>query len=261
MTWWCSATGRPWTWAWQWYPGVHLLLILVAVAWWFAGRRAGWARRPWGWFVAGWVILLATLDWPIGKLGAGYLASAHTLQFLLLTEGAAPLLLRAIPPDGWAAIARRGAALMRTAAHPLVGILGYNLLVVFTHFPTVVDNAMKSQAGSMAIDLSWLVAGALLWWPILAPREFNRVGVFGTILYIFGATAIPTVPAMMMVFSNWPIYSLYELAPRVWPHFTANDDLKLAGLSMKIIGEIPLWATAFAVFLRGASAEGELVNA
>ncbi len=36
----------------------------------------------------------AALDWPIGKLGAGYLASAHTIEFLLLTllagSGAAP---------------------------------------------------------------------------------------------------------------------------------------------------------------------------
>ena len=66
---------------------------------------------------------------------------------------------------------------------------------------------------------------------------------------------------MMMAFSNWPIYRLYELAPRVWPHFTANSDLELAGLSMKFVGELPLWATVFVVFIRGARAEGELVNA
>jgi hypothetical protein len=65
----------------------------------------------------------------------------------------------------------------------------------------------------------------------------------------------------MMVFSDWPIYQLYELAPRVWVHFTANQDLKLAGLSMKLIGDVPLWLTAMVVFFRGTTAQGEMVNA
>ena len=258
MQWWCSATGHPWTWAWQWYPGVHLMVVAVALAWWRAGRR--WSHRPYRWFVAGWILLLASLDWPIGKLGAGYLASAHTLQFILLTVGAAPLLIRSVPAEAWIARASRPTSPLRTIANPVAGVLTYNFIVIITHFPTVVDNAMKSQLGSLAIDLSWLVAGFLLWWPMLAPRSIRRLGVFGTLLYIFAAGAIPTIPAMMMVFSDWPLYGLYELAPRVWPHFTANDDLKLAGLSMKIIGELPLWATAFIVFIRGTSADGELVD-
>ena len=104
------------------------------------------------------------------------------------------------------------------------------------------------------------VAGLALWWPIVAPRSFAALGAFGTLGYVFLATIVPTIPAMMMVFSDWPLFRLYELAPRVWPHFTANDDIKLAGLSMKLIGDIPLWITARLVFRR-AEREHGLANA
>jgi cytochrome c oxidase assembly factor CtaG len=263
MTWWCSATGRPWTWAWQWYPGVHLLVLALALAWWILGRRQQWPSRPWGWFAPGLFFFLATLDWPIGKLGAGYLASVHTGQFLLLTLLVAPCLLKAIPPSGWLHLAptdSRSWRTLRYLARPLPALVGYDLIVVASHFPGVVDAAMTTQAGSFAIDLSWLLAGLFLWWPIVAPRPFVRMGVFGTIGFIFAATVVPTVPAMMMVFSDWPIYQLYELAPRVWPHFTANEDLKLAGLSMKLIGDIPLWIAAAVVFFRGTRDDGQLVD-
>ena len=263
MQWWCAATGFPWTWAWQWYPGVHLLLILVAAAWWRLGQAHRWPRRPWRWFAVAWLALLATLDWPIGKLGAGYLASVHTLQFLLLTLLVGPALIRSIPPAGWDALAPPDSSrrrFLRTMARPLAGLFTYTTLVMATNFPAVVDTAMTSQFGSLAIDLAWLTAGLVLWWPIAAPRGFVALGVWGTIGYIFGATIGPTVPAMMMVFSDWPIYRLYELAPRVWVHFTANQDLKLAGLSMKMFGDLPLWGTAIAVFFRGTTMRGETVN-
>ncbi len=44
-------------------------------------------------------------------------------------------------------------------------------------------------------------------------------------------------------------------------HFTANQDLKLAGLSMKAFGDFPLWMVAIAVFFRGnLTVHGEMVD-
>ena len=263
MQWWCSATGLPWTWTWQWYPGVHLLLLLLGSGWWMLGRAQRWTARPWGWFITAWLALLVTLDWPIGKLGAGYLASVHTGQFLLLTLLVAPSLLKSIPPEGWmmlAPAASRFHRLLRTMARPLPGLLCYNVLVITTHFPAIVDAAMRTQLGSYALDLTWLVAGLFLWWPIMAPAAFVYLGMFGMIGYLFGATIIPTIPAMMMVFTDWPLYRLYEQSPRVWVHFTANQDLKLAGLVMKVVGDLPLWIAAIVVFFRGAEKHGDLAN-
>lgn len=263
MQWWCSATGLPWSWQWQWYPGVHLALLALAAGWWWLGQRQRWTRRPWGWFATAWLALLVALDWPVGKLGAGYLASVHTLQFLLLTLLIGPSLLRSIPAEGWLALAPEGSRRHRALcqmARALPGLLCYNLLVITTHFPAVVDTAMQSQLGSFAIDLGWLLAGMILWWPLVAPPRFERLGTFGKMGYLFAATIVPTIPAMMMVFSDWPMYALYELAPRVDVRFSANDDITLAGLVMKIFGDIPLWIALAVVFFRGtarqAAAEG-----
>lgn len=251
LQWWCAATGLPWNWQWQWYPGVHLFLIAVAAGWYWLGRRHQWQRRPWGWFTLAWLSMLAVLDWPIGKLGAGYLASVHTLQFLLLTLLVGPALLRAVPVDGWHRLAPAGSLRRRVLAamaRPLPALLAYNTLVVVTHFPVVVDTLMATQLGSALIDVAWLAAGMVLWWPIAAPVEFRRMGMFAKMGYLFGATIIPTIPAMMMVFSKWPMYELYELAPRVWISFSANLDLQLAGLAMKLFGDLPLWIAAAVIF-------------
>lgn len=264
MQWWCAATGLPWSWEWQWYPGVHLLLLLLAAGWWWLGRRQGWSHRPSGWFVVAIAALAGTLDWPLGKLGAGYLASVHTVQFLLLTLLAAPALLRSLPAEAWFRLAPEGTrrrAALRFMARALPGLIVYNLLVAITHFPSIVDEAMKTQLGSFAIDVAWLLAGLALWWPLVAPVAFQRLGVFGKMGYIFGATVVPTIPAMMMVFSDWPMYELYELAPRVIPHFTANEDVKLAGLMMKLFGDIPLWIAMGVIFLRGTAVKRDTVNA
>ncbi|HPF60684.1 MAG TPA: cytochrome c oxidase assembly protein [Gemmatimonadales bacterium] len=256
VQWWCAATGLPWTWAWQWYPGVHLALLVVAVGWYWLGRVQRWSRRPWGWFAVAWLAMLVTLDWPVGKLGAGYLASVHTLQFLLLTLLVAPAILRAIPPDGWERLAPSGSRRRRILAfqaRALPGLILYNAIVITTHFPSVVDAAMASQVGSFLIDGSWLLAGLILWWPILGPPAFRRLGMFAKMGYLFGATIVPTIPAMMMVFSRWPLYELYELAPRVDVRFSANEDIQLAGLVMKLFGDLPLWiATAVVFFTESA---------
>lgn len=248
----------PWNWEWQWYPGVHLFLLALFAGWYWLGTRHRWTRRPWGWFALAWIALLATLDWPIGKLGAGYLASVHTLQFLLLTLLVGPALLRSIPVDGWERLAPPGSVMRRVLsfqARALPGLLVYNAIVVTTHFPRVVDTLMATQLGSAFIDWSWLFAGMVLWWPIAAPASFRRLGMFAKMGYLFGATIVPTIPAMMMVFTKWPMYELYELAPRVWVSFSANEDIQLAGLVMKLFGDLPLWIATATIFFRESKEE------
>ena len=160
MQWWCAATGLPWSWQWQWYPGVHLALLLLAYAWWQLGVRQQWTRRPWGWFCTAWIALLVTLDWPVGKLGAGYLASVHTFQFLMLTLLVGPALLRSIPEEGWLAFAPVGSSrhrLLSTMAKAIPGLACYNLIVVTSHLPAVVDPAMVR---SLAVATSKVTPGS-----------------------------------------------------------------------------------------------------
>ena len=107
MQWWCSAQNTAWTWQWRPYPGVWLFVVCVGVALWRWNRagaqRAGRRTTPLHpAAIAGLFVLWLALDWPLGALGAGYLASVHMLQFQLIALVAAPLLLRGISADALA---------------------------------------------------------------------------------------------------------------------------------------------------------------
>ena len=44
-------------------------------------------------FLFGLLLVWAALDWPIGTLGGGYLASMHSVQWLMLSQVAPPFLI------------------------------------------------------------------------------------------------------------------------------------------------------------------------
>lgn len=261
MSWWCSATGQAWTWAWRPYIGVWIMLALLA--WTYArvrsrARVAGveWPARRVVAFAGGLVLLWAALDWPIGPLGAGYLVTVHTFQYMLLGLLAPPLLLVAVPPAGWQWLAtrERPGSLLRTAARPLLALAVFNVVLLGSHVPGVVDALMPSQLGSFLFDMTWLAAGLLLWWPVVAPPGIARMSEPVKMGYLFGATIIPTVPAAFLTFASYPIYGLYELAPRVMG-ISAQVDQQAAGVLMKVGGD-PVFLVAIAiVFFRWSAAE------
>ena len=84
MNWWCAAQGVPWDWTWRAYPGVWLFIGIVAIAYWTVGGGRSVEPRKRLLFWIGLALLWASLDWPLGALGAGYLASIHMVQFLLM---------------------------------------------------------------------------------------------------------------------------------------------------------------------------------
>lgn len=260
MNWWCSARDVAWTWTWQAYPGVWLFVATLVALYVRALRRLPpRAARPSqvAWFGYGVLSLWLASDWPVGALGSGYLLSLHTVQWILYALVAPPLLLLGVPRQGWIALAARPRAgsLLRFWARPLPGLLAFNLSLLGTHLPRVVDTLRPWQAGSFAIDMVWLLGGLALWWPVIAPRpEIARLRDLPAIGYLFAATIVPTVPAAFMTFSAAPLYALYELAPRV-SGLSALDDQRTAGLLMKGVGDPILWLAMSILFFRYARAE------
>jgi len=260
MTWWCAASDAAWTWTWRWYPGAWLAIALVVM-----GYRRLWRVTPAGatgrdrlWLGLGALALWAAIDWPIGALGAGYLSWVHTVQYLLISLVAAPLLLLAIPePVIRRAMDRPGPlAWMRRAAHPLLGLLLFNAVLGVTHWPPLVDSLMRTQLGNLAVDAAWLVGGLALWWVVIAPPGVARISPPMQIGYLFIATIPPTVPAAFLTFAKYPLYALYELAPRVpGLEIPAQADQQLSGLIMKVIGDPILWLAMAIVFFRWARRE------
>lgn len=255
MQWWCSASGKPWTWAPQSYPGVWIAMIVLGIGFGMLARRdraLGSTRLVfWGGWTA-WGLVWQSLDWPLGPLGAGYLASAHAVQFLVLALVAPPLMLLATRRSLAAVVPASGAAraVAMFLTQPIIAGVLFNLITIATHMPAVVDTLMPTQLGAFAIDLLWFVGGIILWWPLVvgAPaRAWFSVPV--QMLYLFFATLVHTGIAVVMLMRDFPMYGIYELAPP-WPAWTPIEDQNLAGGVMELAGAAVIFGILTVMFFR-----------
>ncbi len=260
MSFWCSATGQPWTWEWKAYPGVWLFIVLLALGVWswnraaarLAGRDAGPVHPA---FASGIFVLWLSLDWPIGALGAGHLASVHMLQFLLMALVAPPMLLLGPTDEALAMVEGPGLprALVRRMASPFAALVQFSVVVLATHLPPVVDGLMATQAGSMAIDLLWITSGLLFWWPLVRDvprhRRFTYPVRIGYV--VLGLMFSPIMFGLVgfLVYAQTPLYGVFELAPPI-PGVSAHADHQLAGVLMSVGGAAIAFVAISVLFFR-----------
>jgi putative membrane protein len=201
------------------------------------------------------VLIWAALDWPIGTLGGGYLASIHSVQFVLLALVAPPFVLLGLRPALTARLTNAAGGWPRRFAHPVAGFAIYNVILLTTHVPAIVDAMMATQWGSFGVDMAWIGGGMALWWPVIAPQALIRISPPLQMGYLFAQTVPATLPAAFLTFADYPLYRLYEFAPRVHPMLTPANDHQTAGLVMKVIGDPVIWIGLTVVFFRWANAE------
>lgn len=300
MQWWCSAQGVAWTWSWRPYAGVWLMVLALAFWYWRSFTRA---VREWDGrhprlrtprvvsVIAGIALLWIALDWPIGTLGAGYLASVHMVQFFLIALVAPALLVFGWPPadrapERWGddaglepdtsaldvpgsavsgdtstadvfARPARGAgsagafrSIVNALTHPVVAVIIFDIVVVATHAPPVVDSFMASQAGSFLLDMAWLITGVIFWWPLIG-GPFGRAPLRTplNIAYIFVSSLSHTGVSMYLLLARFPVYSIYELAPPI-SGIDKLTDQDLAGGLMLLAGAAVVLGAITVVFFR-----------
>ncbi|MEM9034801.1 MAG: cytochrome c oxidase assembly protein [Actinomycetota bacterium] len=266
ISFWCSTIAEPFTWTPRLYPGIWAAMLALAVPYLVAQHRRSRSGAPNGdrrrrtfRYLSGVLVVWLATDWPIGLLGASYLASAHMLQYLLYGLVAAPLMLLGVPE--W--MARQLLSKLRAyravlwLARPLTAGIVYNVVLVLTHAPATTDVLRANQAGSAVMDVAWLLSGLILWLPICSPLpEHTRKSYGAKMAYLFiAATIVPVFPASFLTFSEFPLYEIYELAPRVFG-LEAGTDQAMAGLIMKV-GSIPvIWGTLLVMMMRWARDEG-----
>ncbi len=271
LQWWCAAVGTPWEWSWRPYPGVWLFIACLALmgAWLRRGdpvaegtislqpRNGGLGSksgrgRAVG--AVGLVVLWIALDWPIGPLGGGYLASVHMVQFLLIVLVAPPFLLLAVPAATTHRIVEGSGPVLPVLTQPLVAMSVFVAVMAWTHWPPVVDTLMASQAGSFLLDMVWLSSGLVFWWPVVV--QSPRRGWFGhpaKMGYLIVATLVNTGVFAYLTYSELPVYAIYELAPPI-PGITTRTDQTLAGLLMKMGGAVVFWTWITVLFFQWSKA-------
>jgi len=262
VAWWCSGTpGQVWTWRYTPFLGVWAVVAVLLGGYVRAHRRAGRPLetrllRRW---IAGVAAIALVSEWPIGALGAGYLASLGIVRYIGITFVAAPLLLSAIPTwllDRWLPHGSARWAVVRWLTRWPVALLLFNAVLFGTHLPGAIDTLKIYQLGSFAVDTAHLLA-ALAWWFPAMRREPER-GVLREPLrafYLFASSMLMFVPATFLAFSPLPLYGLYELAPPLWLGFDPLRDQQLAGVLMNVVGGLVLWTVIAVGFMRWAKAE------
>jgi len=245
--WWCSAQKGPWSWTPQYFPGIWISMIALLAGYIYAIKRIGplkvepdepvVTRTQVASFGAGWLLLWIATDWPIGVLGAGYLLTAHMLQYVLYSLVVAPLLIRGAPR--WMrelVLDARGMGPIRAIVErPFYAFVLFNVVLAFTHLPFIADTLKPIQFGSMAMDMLWLMSALVFWTAIGAFDEAGETSSGANarrLLYVVGITILPTIPGAFFVYADFPIYTTFEFATRAFSDLSAKDDQVVAGLLM-----------------------------
>ncbi len=258
VAWWCSGTGEVWVWRYTPFLGVWVVAGALVGGWLGAHRRAGRPvdRRLLRRWIAGVAAIFVVSEWPLGQLGAGYLATVGIGRYVVFTFVAAPLLVSGTPewllarwlPDG----SRRAAVVATLTSWPVALVL-FNVVLFGSHLPIVIDTLKVTQLGSFTNDVAHLTAAILWWWPAIRREPHrNRIDEPGRAFYLFGSSVLMFVPAAFLTFSPLPLYGVYELAPPLWLSFDAIQDQQAAGIMMNVVGGLMLWAVIAALFLRWA---------
>jgi cytochrome c oxidase assembly factor CtaG len=242
--------------AWSWDPIVVLGVSVAGVVYargWRALRRRGKhvassARATC--FAAGLGLIVLALLSPIGTYDQA-LFSLHMTEHLLLTVGAAPLLLLGKPlvPLLWGLPEeeRRGAArllhprgalfgICSALARPTVALGLFTVTFALWHVPALYDAAQGQTLVHYAEHGMFFTTALLFWWPVIHPGGGARtLGKIAAIAYISVPMLEGTLIGALLTFAQRPFYATYIAAPRL-TGLSPVEDQQLAGLIMWIPG-------------------------
>lgn len=203
-------------------------------------------------FVIGVAVLWLGADWPMHDLAERYLFSAHMVQHMLFALVAPPLLIAGTP--AW--LLRRClrpktvGQIFALLTKPLVALILFNGTLLFTHWPTMVSLSVRSGWTHFGLHVLIVSTALMMWWPVMSPLpERPALTAPGQMMYLFLQSLAPTIPASFLTFGSSPLYPVYASFPRIWGIGVMTDQL-MAGLIMKLIGGLILWAFITSIFFR-----------
>jgi putative membrane protein len=241
---------------WHAHPDVWLLMGSIEALYLIASRRHAratgekWSPSRVALFSSGIAVLWIGADWPIHDLAERYLYSMHMVQHMLFSLVAAPLLICGMPAWMLRGLLRPAPLreTWRFLTRPLVALVVFNGVLLFTHWPAVVDVSVGSEWVHFFLHVLIVGSALVMWWPVVSPLpEMPPLPLPGQMLYLFLQSLAPTIPASFLTFGQSPLYPVYATFPRIWG-ISAITDQTIAGLTMKIGGGLILWGVITSVF-------------
>ena len=248
-------------WRFQANPEVYLLVGFLIVAYVYMIRVLGPRAVPAGepvvtrqhvWCFAGAMMLLFTAStWPIHQIAEDYLYSVHMLQHMMLSYFMPPLVLLATPTWFMRLLIGTGRTwrVFTFMTKPVVAAVVFNVVVMVTHIPPVVNASVQSAPLHYSLHLVLVLTALLMWMPVVGPFPELRMSNAAKPIYLFLQSVVPTVPAGWLTFAEGVVYKHYNQPVRVWS-ISPTDDQQLAGAIMKIGGSVFLWSLVVFYFFK-----------
>jgi putative membrane protein len=234
----------PWTWPAAW---VELATIAVLTAGYVAAaRRHRPGRRRVVCFAAAIAILLVLSLTPLATLALHYVLWAHLVQNVALAEWVPLLLVASIPPG--LARSLSGIRPLRFLTHPLVALPLWLAGYMVWHVPVAYEAALEHHALLHLEHLTYLVAGLLLWWPVLQTEPWS-LSAGAKSAYLFAAFVLASPLGLLLALLPSPLYDFYVEAPRLWG-LTPLADQQLAGIAMAVSESVVFFAMFTVYFVR-----------
>jgi len=203
-------------------------------------------------FLAGMVVLWIGAGYPIHDLAERYLYFMHMVQHMLFTLIAPPLLIAGIPAWMLRRFLRPKAvgAFFRVLTRPVLALLLFNGVLLFTHWPAIVTASVQSQLLHFGLHALLVTCALVMWWPVMSTLpEYPGLAAPGQMMYLFFQSLAPTIPASFLTFGTHLLYPIYATFPRIWGIGPLRDQL-MAGLIMKLVGGLILWGFIATIFFR-----------
>jgi putative membrane protein len=253
---------------WHAHPDVWLLIAILGVGYWLLVTRVGprftrpgespASRFQVVCFGLGVAAVWLASDWPIPDVAEGSTYSVHMVQHLVISMVATPLLLLGTP--GWLArwLLRPPSVLFRVVrklSRFLPALIVFNLVLVLTHWPVLVNETVASHPLHLAVHVLIFLTALIVWMPVLSPLpEIPRLAAPTQAAFLFLQSIVPTVPASFLTFGEHPLYAAYRGLPHIWGLSTLEDQ-QTAGLIMKLAAGMLLWVLIAVIFFRWAADE------
>lgn len=251
-------------WTFRPHPEVWLLIGGLAFLWWFAVKVIGpkatlpgepiMTRSQLCWGLAALLTLWLASDWPMHDIGERYLYSVHMTQHILFQFAVAPMALLACPT--WLARMLLGGGrpyrVVKALTRIVPATLIFNVVVVFSHWPWVVNHAVVNAPLHYGVHLLVIVTALIMWMPVCGPIPEFRFTLPVQGCHLLLQTVLPTVPAGWLTMAEGPVYRSYIRTGKIWGMDTIYDQ-QIAGAIMKLGEAAVLWVLIGVIFIRFAT--------
>ena len=208
-------------------------------------------RRQLTCFIAGILIMLLSTDWPMHDIAEEYLYSVHMFQHMALTYFMPPLVVLATPEWFVRTLVGNGRAYraLRFFTFPVRAGLLFNLGVVISHIPGVVNASVSNGPLHYFVHVLLVLTSILMWMPVCGPLKELQMAPMPKMIYLFLNSVVATIPAGWLTFAEGVVYKHYNIPTRVWGVSVSNDQ-QIAGAIMKLGGSIFLWTIIVVMFVK-----------